>query len=130
MTSQDLSPRPCVVAVDDDITIRTLIRGILVNHGFDVVVCANGTEMWDALDQAQPRVILLDIEMPGEDGLVLAEALRARYGFGVAIIMLTASDERSAQAMAHDAGADDYLIKSNDWDRLINTVHRHAFDHI
>ena len=120
---------PRVLAVDDDVTTRTLIAGVLAKQGFDVVACSGGSEMWAALDQKQPAVILLDIEMPGDDGLTLTEELRARYGYGVAIVMLSGRDDQSAKAMAYDVGADDYLTKPCDWARLIEVISRHAAAH-
>ena len=120
---------PRVVAVDDDVTTRTLIAGVLAKHGFDVAACSGGREMWVALDQKKPSVILLDIEMPGDDGLTLTEELRARYGYGVAIVMLSGRDDQSAKAMAYDVGADDYLTKPCDWSRLIEVISRHAAAH-
>ena len=120
---------PRVVAVDDDVTTRTLIAGVLAKQGFDAVACAGGREMWAALDQKKPAVILLDIEMPGDDGLTLTEELRARYGYGIAIVMLSGRDDQSAKAMAYDVGADDYLTKPCDWARLIEVISRHAAAH-
>ena len=120
---------PRILAVDDDVTTRTLIAGVLAKQGFDVVACSGGSEMWTALGQKQPAVILLDIEMPGDDGLTLTEELRARYGYGVAIVMLSGRDDQSAKAMAYDVGADDYLTKPCDWPRLIEVISRHAAAH-
>lgn len=117
---------PLVVAVDDDVTTRAIISGMLNKSGFTVTACANGAEMWAALERDRPRVVLLDIEMPGDDGLCLTEALRARYGFGISIVMLSSRDDDSAKAVAYAVGADDYLTKPCDWQQLVGVVSRHA----
>jgi DNA-binding response OmpR family regulator len=126
MEPQDNPTGPCVIAVDDDVITRTIIAKMLTQSGFNVIACADGSEMWAVLAKLQPSMILLDIEMPGEDGLALAEDLRSRYGLGLPIVMLTGLDEHSAKAMAYDAGADDYLTKPCDWQRLITVVRRLA----
>jgi CheY-like chemotaxis protein/predicted transcriptional regulator len=125
----EVSVGPRVVAVDDDITTRSLIGGVLTKQGFDVVTCAGGQEMWAALEQRKPSVILLDIEMPGDCGLTLTEQLRTRYGFGISIVMLSGRDDQLAKSMAYDVGADDYLTKPCDWFRLVDVITRHAAAH-
>lgn len=122
-----LSLPPAVLAVDDDETTRSLIAALLDNHGIPAATVADGAQMWRWLDQApqRPKVILLDVEMPGEDGFSLAEGLRARYGLTVAIIMLTSRTKGGDKSMGLEVGADDYLTKPCDWRQLVSLVHRH-----
>jgi DNA-binding response OmpR family regulator len=121
-----LAPRPIdVLAVDDDPTTRAVISVLMRKYGLAAATCAHGGEMWAALDQHQPRVIVLDVEMPGDDGFVLAEELRRRYGLGIAIIMLTSHGLPGDLAVAMTAGADDYLTKPCDWRRLLSLVQGH-----
>jgi DNA-binding response OmpR family regulator len=115
---------PDVVAVDDDETTRAIVAGVLERHGIAVLVCANGSEMWRALDAATPKVVILDVEMPGEDGFLLAERLRARYGYGIAIVMLTGHGLSGDIRVGMEVGADDYLTKPCDWRRLVSVVDR------
>lgn len=113
-----------VVAVDDEPNTRAIVATLLRKFGVAVATCASGGEMWDALTQHRPRVLILDVEMPGEDGFVLAEQVRARLGFGIHIIMLTARGGGTDKALALEAGADEYLTKPCDWRKLVNAVQR------
>ncbi|RAU20684.1 hypothetical protein CU669_17235 [Paramagnetospirillum kuznetsovii] len=124
MTQPATGQYPCVIAVDDDVTMRELISRYLTQAGFSVVPCSCGAEMWAALAAYPPGLVLLDIELAGEDGLALAEELRAKYGFGLPVVMLTGVEEGAAKAMAYDVGADDYLTKPCDWRRLVAIVSR------
>lgn len=121
-----LRKRPLdVLAVDDDPTTRAVIAVLMRKFGLTAATCAHGGEMWAALERHQPRVIVLDVEMPGDDGFVLAEELRGRYGLDVAIIMLTSHGLPGDLAVGMTAGADDYLTKPCDWRRLLSLVQGH-----
>ena len=76
-----------VLVVDDDAAIRGLIVEYLSTHGYEVAQAESGEAMRAAIAESLPDVILLDVNMPGEDGLSLARQLRARYDVG--IIMVT-----------------------------------------
>lgn len=114
-----------VVAVDDEPTTRDLVSGVLRRAGMTVQTCANGDEMWRAVDVHHPGVVILDVEMPGENGFLLAERLRARYGLGVSIIMLTSHGKDCDKAVGMDAGVDDFLTKPCDWAQLTGLVRRY-----
>lgn len=111
-----------VMAVDDDEVTRTIITKILGKYGVSVAVCANGAEMWAGFARARPKLVILDVEMPGDDGFLLAEELRARYGLGVVILMLTSHGRPGDLAVAMEAGADDFITKPCDWNRLAALV--------
>ena len=98
-----------LLVVDDDPEIRSLLQRFLCRHGFAVSVAANGVELFERLAQSMPELIVLDLMLPGEDGLSLCRRLRARWN--VPIIMLTAMDEDTERIIGLELGADDYLGK-------------------
>lgn len=114
-----------VVAVDDDPTTRAVLAVLLRKFGVPSATCANGGQMWELLSRETPAVFILDVEMPGDDGFLLAEELRARYGLGISIIMLTSHGLDGDMAVGMTAGVDDYLVKPCDWRRLVALVQTH-----
>jgi two-component system OmpR family response regulator len=95
--------------VDDDAEIRDLLRTYFQENGYRVTVAADGKAMWAAVKAGQPDLIVLDVMLPGEDGISLCRTLRAR--FDVPIIMLTARGEDTDRIVGLEVGADDYLPK-------------------
>ena len=98
-----------VLVVDDDAEIRGLLHDYLKKNGYRVSAVADGRAMWAAFDAARPDIIVLDVMMPGDDGLTLCRDLRARSQ--VPIIMLTARGEETDRIVGLEMGADDYLPK-------------------
>ena len=98
-----------ILVVDDDPSIREMVRDYLVGHDFDVLVAANGEEMKAALEGPGADLVILDVKLPGEDGFGLARALRSRSH--MPIIMLTAQSEEVDRVVGLELGADDYLTK-------------------
>jgi len=98
-----------VLIVDDDIEIRNLLRTYLERHDYRVSTAANGREMRAVMEQSRPDLIILDLMLPGEDGLVLCRNLRV--GSNVPIIMLTAHGEEMDRIVGLEMGADDYVPK-------------------
>ena len=80
-----------VLVVDDDAEIRNLLREYLQKNGFRVTLAAEGKAMWSTLEHATPHIVILDLMLPGDDGLTLCRDLRARSSLPV--IMLTARGE-------------------------------------
>ena len=105
-----------ILAVDDDPSIREMVRDYFARNDFDVATAANGAEMRSALEGAPVDIVLLDVRMPGEDGFALARELRSRSN--VPIIMLTAQGEEVDRVLGLELGADDYITKPVDFDRL------------
>jgi two-component system phosphate regulon response regulator OmpR len=101
-----------LLIVDDDAEIRAMLAEYLSSHGYAVDVAANGAAMREALVRAVPEAVLLDVGLPGEDGLSLARWLRERYD--VAIIMVTAADDVVDRVVGLEVGADDYITKPFD----------------
>ena len=100
-----------VLVVDDDRGIRELIAGYLEKNGMRVTVAANGRQMRAVLEQGVPDLIVLDLMMPGEDGLVLCRELRVGKFRTLPVLMLTARSEETDRIVGLEMGADDYLAK-------------------
>jgi two-component system response regulator MprA len=106
-----------VLVVDDDRAVRDALRRVLTLDGYDVQIAEGGAEAIEAVAQAVPDAVVLDIGMPGIDGIEVCERVR-RLGNRVPILMLTARVEISDRVAGLDAGADDYLIKPFDINEL------------
>lgn len=100
-----------ILIVDDDEDIRDLIRQYLERHGFKVSTASGGRQMRQVLAQEQIDLIVLDLMMPVEDGLVLCRDLRANADECLPILMLTAKNEEADRILGLEMGADDYLTK-------------------
>ncbi len=100
-----------VLVVDDDRGIRELIAAYLEANGLRVSVAANGRELRAALEAGAPDLIVLDLMLPGDDGLVLCRELRASRHRAVPVLMLTARGEEADRIVGLEMGADDYLAK-------------------
>ncbi|MDD3448949.1 MAG: response regulator, partial [Gammaproteobacteria bacterium] len=98
-----------ILVVDDDPEIRSLLADYLGRNGYRVTTAADGRAMWPQLEQGRVDLVILDIMLPGDDGLVLCRNLRARSE--VPIIMLTARGEDMDRIIGLEMGADDYLPK-------------------
>jgi DNA-binding response OmpR family regulator len=105
-----LEPAPRVLVVDDDDEIRASLRRGLSRAGFAVELAADGSEALRQLLHAPPDLVVLDIMMPGVDGLEVVRRLR-RGDDQVPVILLTARDAVPDRVAGLDAGADDYLVK-------------------
>lgn len=105
----DVSRQDNILIVDDDFEIRTLLRDYLGKHGYLVDTAASGEDMWRCLDRSTIDLIILDLMLPGDDGLVLCRKLRADRD--TPVIMLTALGETTDRIVGLEMGADDYLVK-------------------
>jgi two-component system response regulator ResD len=100
-----------VLIADDDIVVRDVVRRYLERDGLDVSIAHNGTEALRLLGSEPIDVAVLDVMMPGPDGLTLCRSLRQRGGYSVPVILLTALGEEDDRIAGLEAGADDYLTK-------------------
>ena len=100
---------PHILAVDDDPAIRQLIAEYLTENGFRVSIAADAKAMRQRLTQSPVDLVVLDIRLGQEDGMVLARELRATSE--VPIVMLTGQREEADRVMGLELGADDYLTK-------------------
>jgi len=99
----------CVLIVEDDVEISRLVQDLLNREGFDVRAAENAEAMTEAMTAAAPDLIILDLMLPGEDGLSICRRLRASSG--VPILMLTAKNDDIDRVVGLEMGADDYLAK-------------------
>jgi len=98
-----------ILIVDDDCDIRDLLSEYLQKQGYRASVAADGRAMRSVLSRAAPDLIVLDLMLPGEDGLTLCREVRAQSD--IPIIMLTARGEEVDRIVGLEMGADDYLSK-------------------
>jgi DNA-binding response OmpR family regulator len=109
-----------ILVVDDEPEVREMVEEYLTNWGFSVTTAENGTVMRQILAEHPADLVLLDIKMPGEDGLTLARYLREHHQVG--IIMLTASGEVVDRIVGLEMGADDYVSKPFDPRELLARI--------
>ena len=102
-----------ILLVDDDPELRQLLATYLGRHGFDTLMLPDTRQLDAFIERYRPQLIVLDLMMPGEDGLAACRRLRAR-GENVPIIMLTARDEPVDRVIGLEMGADDYVGKPFD----------------
>jgi two-component system OmpR family response regulator len=100
---------PHLLIVDDDKELCSLLSEFLSRHGYRVSVAHNGGEMASILEASRVNLVILDLMLPGEDGLVLCRRLRATST--LPIIMLTAISDETDRIIGLEMGADDYLAK-------------------
>jgi len=100
-----------VLVVDDEPEITRALRSILSGHGFEPLLAATGEEGLEILVRRRPALILLDLGLPGIDGLEVCRVIREDRQLDVPIIILSAHGEEEAKVKALDLGADDYLTK-------------------
>jgi two-component system OmpR family response regulator len=116
----EMMPTPHLLIVDDDRAIRDLLTKFFVQHGYRVSVAAEGRAMLQVLQAARIDLIVLDVMLPGEDGLSLCRRLRADST--IPIIMLTAKGEDTDRIVGLEMGADDYLPKDFNPRELLSRV--------
>jgi len=103
---------PHLLVVDDDREIRNLTSQFLTRHGYRVSTARDGAEMLKTLEVGRVDLIVLDLMLPGEDGLSLCRRLRAGSATAsIPIVMLTAMGEETDRIIGLEMGADDYLAK-------------------
>jgi len=106
-----------VLIVEDDAFTRSLFAAYMEREGYAVSVAASGREMLECLELQRHDLVLLDLMLPDEDGLVLARKIRARWS--LPIIVITVRQERDYRLTALGMGADDYLTKPVDPAELV-----------
>ena len=101
-----------IYCVEDDNAIRDLMLYTLGASGFQAKGFPDSTGFWQAMTEEKPELILLDIMLPGEDGITILKKLRAGAATAnIPIIMATAKGSEFDKVIGLDTGADDYLVK-------------------
>ena len=98
-----------VLVVDDDIALSEMLGIVLRAEGFDPVFCGDGARAVQAFRDSRPDLVLLDLMLPGRDGIDVCRAIRAESG--VPIVMLTAKADTVDVVVGLESGADDYVVK-------------------
>jgi len=98
-----------IYIVDDEKNIRDLIKMYLIKDGFKTTVFEDGTDVFEKFQEDEPDLVVLDIMMPGIDGLDLCKLIRSKSD--VPIIFVSAKDEEIDRILGLELGADDYLVK-------------------
>ena len=98
-----------VLVVDDDAALAEMLGIVLRGEGFEPVFCADGAQALQAFRDTKPDVVLLDLMLPGRDGIDVCRAIRAEAG--TPIVMLTAKSDTVDVVVGLESGADDYIVK-------------------
>ena len=99
-----------ILVVEDDTHIRFGLTELLTSEGFEVEACARGDQALATIEKAQPRLVVLDVMLPGLSGFEVCKQLRAR-GYRGLILMLTAKGQEMDKVIGLELGADDYVTK-------------------
>jgi len=105
----DAAPRGRILVVDDDASLSEMLSIVLRQEGFDSRMCARGDIAMDEFRDYRPDLVLLDLMLPGKDGIDLCKEIRAESG--VPIVMLTAKGDTVDVVVGLESGADDYVVK-------------------
>lgn len=105
----DTAPAQTILIVEDDAKIADMLANYLHMHGFKTAVCANGNDAVAMVQASKPVLVLLDLMLPGMDGIAVCSAVRAFSA--VPIIMVTARVDEIDRLIGLETGADDYVCK-------------------
>jgi DNA-binding response OmpR family regulator len=126
LTARATKARQQLLVADDDLEIRELLTRALSKHGYEVLVASNGQEAMALIRQTRPALVLLDILMPGMDGVDICRAMRGDVELArTPVIFASALDQASLHAVADESGATDYLTKPLSLGDLLNVVGRY-----
>lgn len=106
-----------LLLIEDNLSLQTTLARTLVRQGFDVRTCGDGMAAFDLWRTEQPDLVLLDLSLPGQDGLTLLSKARSA-GWRTPVIVLTARGTVGDRILGLNTGADDYLAKPFDLDEL------------
>jgi DNA-binding response OmpR family regulator len=116
-----------IVIVEDDPSISLGLETILKSEGFTVALCARGDKAIDFIAREQPRLIVLDVMLPGANGFDICKKLRQRK-CSTPILMLTAKGQEIDKVIGLDSGADDYVTKPFGVRELVARIHANEVD--
>lgn len=109
-----------ILVVDDDANIREMLVDYLAGHGYQMLHASDGKSLRHILDEQAPHIVLLDVHLPGEDGLSLARYIREHFDIG--IIMVSGAGDPMDKIIGLEIGADDYVAKPFDPRELLARI--------
>jgi two-component system response regulator MtrA len=107
--AMDAAPRGRILVVDDDAPLAEMLTIVLRQEGFESHMCGRGDHAMDEFRAYKPDLVLLDLMLPGKDGIDVCKEIRAESG--VPIVMLTAKSDTIDVVLGLESGADDYIVK-------------------
>lgn len=110
-----------ILVVDDDAPIRRMLGRTLGSAGYEVALAVDGGDALAAIERSVPDLLVLDVAMPGVDGIAVCRRVRSR-GLATPVLLLTARDGVEDRVLGLDAGADDYLVKPFATEELLARV--------
>jgi CheY-like chemotaxis protein len=117
--------RRAVLIADDEPRLRQLVRVTIASNQYEVLEAEDGDEAWALIQQHRPALVILDVKMPGRDGLELTRAIKAAPELaGIHVILLTAYGQDPDVQAGQDAGADLFLTKPFSPLQLLTAVER------
>lgn len=123
---EDPRRRPCLVVAEDDPEILAFLELALVRHGYEVHAAHRGDEALALIRELAPEIVLMDILMPGIDGVEVCKRMRADTELaGIPVVFVSALDQHRLHQMAHESGATDYLCKPVNLAELLNLLGRY-----
>ena len=115
-----MTQTPLIAVVDDEVAAREMIGDYLKMHGFEVTLCDGGASLRQCIGKRPPDLIVLDLNMPEEDGLSIVRDLKRKSS--VPVIMLTATASPIDRVVGLELGADDYLAKPCELRELVARI--------
>ena len=109
-----------ILVIEDDQSIAEIVGILLRAEGFEVSYCADGNQALNAFQVVNPDLVLLDLMLPGRDGIEICRTIRETSG--IPIVMLTARSDTDDVVTGLEAGADDYIVKPLKHRRLMTSV--------
>lgn len=117
--------KPKILIVDDDATMRLVLRARLHAKNYEIVFTVDSYQAVSAARREQPNLVILDIGLPGGDGFIVMERLKAIVALAcVPVIIVSAEDPQEAEARAIEAGAKAFLQKPVDVEQLVATIEK------
>ena len=107
-----------ILIVDDEPMVQTLLKQYLEQHGYQVKTAGNGPEALAAVDRGAPDLVILDLYMPGMNGIEVLRELREARRYPGGVLVLTASRDEQLLGQALELGSVEVLTKPVDFDRL------------
>ena len=114
-----------ILIVDDQQNVRITLSKILVMKGYDVVEAASGKEALEKVHKEKPGLVLLDTRMPGDlEGYEVCRQIKKVEGADIKVIIYTGNIDAVDAGKARTAGADDYVVKTEDFSHMLETIEK------